>query len=298
MKKLFVTSILLATFSCTLVWSAFSATKNINNDSKRSIVEENNLYIPVGYKKVSSVTAEIFNQAIADVTKIYAPVVSAKGATLSISGDWNDGTVNAYASRSGKTWKVNLFGGLARHETITPDGFALVICHELGHHLGGAPKIQNYFNSWATNEGQSDYFATLKCLRKYFEKDNNEQVVANLNVPAYVTSLCEQTHSNREDVAICKRGAMAGKSVADLFVVLGNVSKVDFSTPDPTVVSKTNDSHPAAQCRLDTYLEGAVCAANENEDVSDTDVTKGTCTKRNGFTLGLRSRCWYKPTIE
>ena len=35
-----------------------------------------------------------------------------------------------------------MFGGLAGHETITTDAFALVACHELGHHIGGAQRKQ------------------------------------------------------------------------------------------------------------------------------------------------------------
>jgi hypothetical protein len=33
-----------------------------------------------------------------------------------------------------------MFGGLARHELVTDDGFMMVVCHETGHHLGGAPR--------------------------------------------------------------------------------------------------------------------------------------------------------------
>ncbi|MBF0298833.1 MAG: hypothetical protein HQK51_08940 [Oligoflexia bacterium] len=296
MKKVFLTIPFIFIFSLSLSLSVLASDQN--NNFKRSIVEENNLFIPVGYKNASSITIEVFNQVIADITKIYAPIVASKGATLSILGNWEDGTVNAYASRSGNKWKINLFGGLARHQAITADGFALVVCHELGHHVGGAPKVQSFFSSWASNEGQSDYFATLKCLRKYFEKDNNEAIVSGLNIPDYVTKLCEQTHSNLEEIAICKRGAMSGKSVAELFVALSNGSKIDFSTPDTTVVTTTNDAHPNSQCRLDTYLAGAICSVSENEDLEDSDVTKGACTKSKGFALGLRSRCWYKPTIE
>ena len=70
-------------------------------------------------------------------------------------------TVNANASQRGRTWIVNMYGGLARRPEITPDGFAMVLCHELGHHMGGFP----FVSGWAANEGQSDLFATLSCGR-------------------------------------------------------------------------------------------------------------------------------------
>jgi Zn-dependent protease with chaperone function len=54
-----------------------------------------------------------------------------------------------------------MFGGLARDPLVTKDGFSAVICHEIGHHIAGAPR-KGF--SWASNEGQADYFATTKCL--------------------------------------------------------------------------------------------------------------------------------------
>jgi len=75
-----------------------------------------------------------------------------------------------------------MFGGLARHETMTPDGFATVVCHELGHHLGGVPKKFSWFgNSWASNEGQADYFGIMKCLRKMFEHEDNVKIVKEID---------------------------------------------------------------------------------------------------------------------
>ena len=85
-------------------------------------------------------TQETFNAVIDSVETIYAPIVAEYGGRLKVERKWDDGTANAYAQRSGSTYKVSMFGGLARHETITPDGFALVVCHEIGHHIGGAPK--------------------------------------------------------------------------------------------------------------------------------------------------------------
>ncbi|MBF0205562.1 MAG: M48 family metalloprotease [Oligoflexia bacterium] len=263
----------------------------------QSFVEENDLYIPADAKNLlnSNITEEVFNQIIDKIYEIYSPVVKSKGGVLVIEKNWSDGTVNAYANRSGNTWSVAMFGGLARHEAVTPDGFALVICHELGHHLAGTPKVRNMFSRWASNEGQSDYFSTLKCLRQVMENDNNEEIIAKLSVPAYVDDLCTKSFVDANEIAICKRSAMSGKSVGDLFVALSNGSKINFSTPDRSVVNRTNDSHPASQCRLDTYLAGATCIVDKKDELSDTNVNSGACTSINGHESGLRPTCWYKP---
>src|SRR5687768_6001790 len=75
-------------------------------DGKGGIVPENDLYIPAGMKTLGGITEEEFHKAIDKVEEIYAPIVSSMGAKLQIDRNWSDGTVNAYASQSGKTWKV------------------------------------------------------------------------------------------------------------------------------------------------------------------------------------------------
>ena len=286
-----------------------------SEDGKDGFLPENNYYIGVNQKGINGgLTEAEFNSAIDKVEEIYAPIISGMGAKLNIERNWSDGTVNAYASQSGKTWKVAMFGGLARHNTITEDGMSLVVCHEIGHHIGGAPKKGGTVTqggqwggagstagvlSWASNEGQSDYFATLKCLRKAWINDNNAMIVKSLNVPASVTELCKKaTKNNADDTALCVRTSMAGKSVSDLFAALGRLPETKFETPDTKVVSATDDNHPKAQCRLDTYFQGSLCDIGMNEDVSQTDEVRGTCHGSTGHKVGLRPLCWFKPSAK
>lgn len=279
-------------------------------DGKGGFVPENNLYLPEGIKGINTISEADFNEAIDEVEAIYAPIISGMGAKLQIDRNWSDGTVNAYAQQSGKTWKVAMFGGLARHKTITKDAMALVVCHEIGHHIGGAPKKGGSAGgggwwggngggviSWASNEGQADYFATLKCLRKAWINDNNELIAKSLNAPKMVTDACKKTYkNNKSDTALCVRTSMAGLSVGNLFADLGRSGEPKFDTPDSKVVSKTDDNHPAAQCRLDTYYQGSLCDVNMNEDVSQTDEVKATCHGSLGHKVGTRPLCWFKPS--
>ncbi|MCO4793457.1 MAG: hypothetical protein KC493_07090 [Bacteriovoracaceae bacterium] len=260
------------------------------------IVENNNMNIPVGVKNAGMTEAE-FDSAIDKVEAIYAPIISARGKTLEVIRKWDDGTVNAYAQQVGNTWKVSMFGGLARHATITADGFALVVCHEVGHHIGGLPKKKSWWSSsWASNEGQADYFGTMKCLRKYMENDDNITMMANATVPAVVTEKCESNFQNAADIAMCQRGALAGLSLGNLFRALRNLdAPLKFDTPDPKVVTATNDNHPAPQCRLDTYFQGSLCEKDAYTDVSDSDANKGVCNRVDQHQEGIRPLCWYKP---
>ena len=275
-------------------------TWSCTEDGVEGFVPENNLKISVNAKRFGGITEEEFNDVITKVENIYAPLVAQEGGKLIIDRAWEDGTVNAYAQRSGSNWMVNMFGGLARHETITVDGMALVVCHEIGHHIGGAPKKASYYSSsWASNEGQSDYFANLKCLRRTFLNDDNISIVSKMEVPEALAAACGKAFASEEDKAICIRGGMAGDSVAKLFASLRSQSTpAKFDTPDSRVVNTTDDAHPATQCRLDTYFQGSLCEVSFNENVTTSSEVSGTCHGSLGHQQGLRPNCWFKPSVR
>ncbi len=165
-------------------------------------------------------------------------------------------------------------------------------CHEIGHHIGGFPKTDAL---WPTNEGGSDYFATLKCLRRVF---TGSEDTAKLDPAA--ARACRAAHPGDAERKLCEAEALAGMSIGALFQNLrGQPAPPSFSTPDPMVVAKTNDSHPDTQCRLDTYFAGALCLKPLGEEQADAAPGPGSCTAAQGFSVGLRPRCWYKaPTGE
>lgn len=294
------------------VWS----TQACDMNGKTGILPENDLYIPVTARTLS-LSEEQFNNVLDKIEAIYAPIFKEKGGKLKLERNWSDGTVNAYAQRNGKNWVVSMFGGLARHEVVTEDGFAMVACHEVGHHIGGAPKRRGFFGfgSWASNEGQADYFATLKCMREYMAMDDNQSIVAEMDVDAFVVEKCAEGFVTESEQALCQRSAMGGQSLARLFEALRKEDDKDddedededdnedtpfetelsFETPDPKIVSKTDDKHPAPQCRMDTYFQGALCGVEKGIDVSNSDYRVGTCNRQAEDELGLRPLCWFKP---
>lgn len=262
---------------------------------KDGFLPKNDLKVPVNAYNANSMTEARFNAILDQVERSYSSIVRSKGGKLLLQRNWTDGTVNAYADRDGQgNWIVSMYGGLARHNTITEDGFFLVACHELGHHLGGAPKIGG---DWASNEGQSDYFATLKCLRKVWENDNNVDIVAGMIVDPSVQSACEKSFSDKNSISICVRSAYAGLSSANMSFALGSGgSAPNFNNPDPAKVRVTNDKHPQGQCRLDTYFNGSVCQARWSDEVTNSDPVQGTCSMERGDVFGYRPQCWYKPS--
>ena len=281
-------TVLMSAFSALMLGLSISASAS----DCPGFLPPNNLKIPVGSAQDRGILEAQFNNVISTIEKIYKPVVAAQGKVLQINRLWTNDTVNANASQSGNRYILNMYGGLARHEAITMDGFALVVCHELGHHLGGAPKV----SSWASNEGQSDYYANLKCLRQVFADPAAGAFTQPKNSDELARNACEASYSSSEDRQLCYRAAMAGKSVSYLFKALRNETVTPgFDTPDTNVVTTMMTAHPPTQCRMDTYLAGSLCTQPVSAPLSSTDPTVGTCTRAAGFTAGFRPLCWYKP---
>ena len=261
--------------------------------AQQSFLPPNNLRIPIGSVDDKGISQPQFDAVLDRVQAIYGPIIAAKGGVLVINRHWDDDTVNAYAQRQGNQYLIDMFGGLARHQAVTQDGFALVACHELGHHLGGFPKIGG--TEWATNEGGADYFGNLKCLRRIFADPSTASFTRMEGQDEQAKAACAAAFpSSKSDQAQCVRGTMAGISLATLLAGDG-AAVPNIATPDPAIVQQTDDEHPAAQCRLDTYFQAALCPRSYKEDMSDTDPSTGACTASRGYTIGLRPRCWYKP---
>lgn len=269
-----------------------------NQNLCSGFLPENTLYIPVTDRQAGGLTESEFNQVLDQIEQFYTPIIAAKGGHLRVNREWSNGTVNASANQSGSTWVINMYGGLARHPAINKDGFMLVACHEIGHHLGGAPKIASWWGGadWATNEGGADYFASLRCMRYMFHEADNADFVRNTTIPDILRTKCEETYDTQAEENLCMRIGMAGFVGASLFQTLhNNPNPLDFGTPDKNIVSRTDDDHPAPQCRLDTYYQGGICHHDMSVALSDTDPRQGTCNESTGQRDGIRPRCWYKP---
>lgn len=244
---------------------------------------------------VTRLTKTEFDWAIKKISDAYVPIVNELGKELVIYSNWEDGTVNAYADRKGDEYQLHLFGGLARFKNLSADGFLMVICHELGHNIGGLPKYRSRFDNshnWAVNEGQSDYFASLKCMRRVLVNDDNIAYVKTMKIDPYALAKCNETYKIDEDVALCSRIAMAAKSIAMVFrIVSGSEKEMRFEEASSKKVLSTKHSHPDAQCRLDTFFQAALCTENYESNVSEININQGVCVTG----VGSRPRCWYKP---
>jgi hypothetical protein len=287
----------------------------VTTASQATMFPENNLHLQDDiHSPDANMTEQQFSDIIDAVMIHFVPVAKRHGATLTVEKKWTDATVNAYAQQQGTNWKVSMFGGLARRPETNFEGFALVVCHEIGHHLGGFAFYSNAgANGWAASEGQSDYFATQVCGRMIWDAPIFGQIdMAKLS--PFGKSKCDAQYTSASDRKICYRNVLGGQSLANLLSVLGNPNGAlpKFETPDPKVVLRTATGHPAAQCRLDTYFQGALC--NAKFDVTlipgrnhpkgqlsiDAEMVSNeySCNAAKGFTVGNRPNCWYKALVQ
>jgi hypothetical protein len=274
-----------------------------------SVLPPNNLHNFDDPSMVSNITEEEFEILMKRVQDEYAPIVSELGGELEIEGVWSNGKVNAFAKRLGDTWLVTMYGGLARRPELTQDGFILIVCHEVGHHVAGFP----YAYKWSSNEGQSDFFASHVCAKKIWGEEYDINAKYRESVDTGAKKKCDMTYSTTVDQDLCYRIAMAGKSLSNLLAFILRLPSPSFDTPDTSVVDDTIDEHPAPQCRLDTYLGGALCLTEWNDEKipghkykskfqkkkAEKESLKYSCSQFNAeHVLSQRPKCWFDQSVK
>lgn len=215
------------------------------------------------------------------------PLYDRQGWKLKVGSNWSSDTVNAYAYAPLRgTANLQFFGGLYRHENVDNDGFLLVFCHEVGHHLAGRPVS----GSGLSVEGQADYFATHTCLPLMFADQDNSAWVRRNRVSLRVMQLCNRVWGfNTSRSYLCQRSLSASEGVALMFHG-GGENKPTLWAKDHSHVETTNSRHPEAQCRLDTYVAGATCNT-ENDPGSNRGKI---CSFHQAIERkAIRPGCWF-----
>ncbi len=229
----------------------------------------------------SNMSEAEFLDTIDDVIKIYRPIAEAfetpkshYNVHLFVYPEWTNDEVNAYADRNDSWWYIWIKGGLGRHNTITRLGLIAVVCHELGHLLGGYP-FKYAPADWASAEGQADYFAAHVCMKKVFA-----QTLGKYSAPEtkYCSGLIDP------DRTVCNLTLTASQSDANLLAEYWIPRKpVFYDTPETKTVDYTILQYPTPQCRMDTLFAATFCYMPWNDNLIPWD-QYSTCT---------RPRCWF-----
>lgn len=225
--------------------------------SQESFAPDNDLWMEDSLMGDSGISKETFDKVIAISLELYAPVAKSRNETIRINALWDKADVNANVTRKNGGVYVNMYGGLARRAEVTPEGFALVLCHELGHAYGGTPYLVP--GRFLSAEGQADYYGADACLSQVLPMlESSFDVTRDFG---YSTKQCTENFANATERALCIRKLEGAKGIGKLLGAMSEEAEPSFETPDPTKVNVTELSYPATvQCRLDTYRAGTFAA--------------------------------------
>ncbi|MGE0171871.1 MAG: hypothetical protein AB7T49_03765 [Oligoflexales bacterium] len=244
---------------------------------------------------------EQFNQIIDKTVAHFVPVADSFQSYFSISKLWDDPSFQAGSSKLGLRWVLVMFGGLARRPEMSEDAFALIICHEIGHIIGGAPFSP--FSKMSV-EGQADYFATATCAKVIWENEDAVNATFADKVPEEMKTECDQAYETVQERNLCYRSVVGILTMVETMKYLakqrlGHEVVVDFLSPDLSEVEATIVRYPSTQCRLDTSLAGALCNKPVDPSIigaSDSEQEERYCSLTRDERFG-RPRCWFMPVF-
>jgi len=208
------------------------------------VVRAEVFFLPPGAAKTGTVTQQKADQVILKLFFLfYSEVYQKTGLPLILQNRWEDPYFGASASKSEIPNSIAVYarGGLVRVPEMTEDILALVLCHELGHVLGGAPYQDVPGAEWTSVEGQADFFASSRCLPSYFQnlaegKLEPKELQRKVLETSLATVLFFQKYSLAE-----KEPISLEKAAPEIATSLDRIR------------------YPSLQCRLDTFKAGASC---------------------------------------
>lgn len=229
-----------------------------------------------------------------DAEKLYRPVAEKhfqKKFTIVIEKNVSEA---ASADHLEKEMLVKINTGLLESKRLTPDSLRMVVCHELGHLFGGAPRRNNPPEwegpvatdgySYTSSEGQADYYATLVCFRLLAASTRVGEPRTDLKRAGPV--LLEKCKDQKKEKDLCVRTALAGMD----FLNLIKDFPISCETTDPQVADRMiRDSYPSRQCRLDTLINGARCMEDINLVLHFFDQKADDCKA----SVARRPVCWF-----
>lgn len=144
------------------------------------------------------------------------------GTELTIQFQSLNPRVNAEINKSEHGVVIDVMGGMLGHSRMNENALRLLLCHELGHFLGGPPLKAR--GGWSSTEGQADYFSGSTCT-KLIGMDENALVDGAIRLTTIYSEVMREPSPKLDQC-------------------------------DDTRVQRTNFGYPKVQCRLDTILSG------------------------------------------
>lgn len=195
--------------------------------------------IPTDKPQNTEITITKFYVVPSTIINLYKTEIDELNYPLVLNADWNSPYFGAGVSLYDNAYRLMILGGMTRMKGMTEDIYAAVVCHELGHLLGGDPKQTITGAEWASAEGQADHFSASQCLPRYFKnlgiKDENEISKRVEKAGFDFLNMASQIESDPKN-KIIKR------------------MKVNLPIVSETIINR----YPTNQCRYETYRNNKV----------------------------------------
>lgn len=248
------------------------------------------------------------HEIMIDAIELYRPLAKEKNFRLRVNVVNHEFLAASAENLGGGDLRVNVGRGLLESPRLTPDVYRLILCHEIGHLLGGEPRLplpaewdgarSSDGGSLLSSEGQSDYYSTATCFRRLAKTGFAAQSkslptelhnVRRAPAPARIQELCAKAWPESEvERSICERAALAGVG----FLTLVSSFNISLEVRDTTEATKVIvNTYPSRQCRLDTMVAGALCSVDLPLDFSRVQDLDLRCAKEEA----QRPKCWYRP---
>lgn len=207
--------------------------------------------------------------------------------------------ISAAASASHDFDKLSVIinTGLLNSIRLTPDSFRMIICHELGHLFGGAPR-KNVPPEWdgpvgsdgmslMSSEGQADYYASSACFKRMLTLEKQSPKIDLKRAGPVLKNKCQViAKKNGTDLEACLRSALGGLDFLNLVRDFPISCEHEDKSIAPQIV---RNSYPERQCRLDTIINGTLCSEVLPLSLHPFDDSKNTCVS----SYALRPKCWF-----
>ena len=178
-------------------------------------------------------------QLLSEVKAQNEALLLARGYRFAWQFDWSKPWLGAGSTLNGDLFSIMLWGGLVRSTGMTPEALELILCHEYGHALGGAPLQAD---QWSSTEGQSDWWAASTCLPQLYQTRGLSTSASAERIRKAGLDFTLWAHRHYEPT--------------------GEVPALERRAPALPPNGTTISSYPSFQCRLDTYATAADCLDN------------------------------------
>lgn len=194
------------------------------------------IFFVLSFKIQAACLPESFDSSLEINSSLLTPVMEEHAVSFeermekTLARDWDiviklnplNPRVNAEITKEGRAAIIEVWGGMIHHPRMNERVFVLLLCHEVGHLLGGPPLKSRL--GWSSTEGQADYFSTRQCAR-----------AAGLSEAHFYES---------------------AERLVQIYADVTGEPYPELRRCDDTIVDRINFGYPSAQCRLDTLVAG------------------------------------------